>query len=192
MIASLRGRLLQIGEGEVVIEVGGVGIRVFVPVSTAAQLPGVGEVCFLSTRLIVREDSLALYGFLDAEPLDVFDMLLQVNGVGPRLAMSVLSHLTPDSIRSAVARQDTTAFGGIPGVGRKTAEKILFHLKDRIGSVAAGRKGAGDAHGDVLAALTALGYSFGEAQAAIQALPVDLDQSIEERVRLALQFFARP
>jgi Holliday junction DNA helicase RuvA len=173
------------------MEVGGVGIRVFVPASTAAQLPGVGDVCFLSTRLIVREDSLALYGFLEAEPLEVFDMLLQVNGVGPRMALSVLSHLSPETIRSAVARQDTTAFGGIPGVGRKTAEKILFHLKDRIGSVAAGRK-VSDAHGEVLAALTALGYSFGEAQSAIQALPADFDESLEERVRLALQFFARP
>ncbi|HEX9680233.1 MAG TPA: Holliday junction branch migration protein RuvA [Anaerolineales bacterium] len=192
MIASLRGIVQQADEGGVVVEVGGVGVRVAMPASAVAQLPGVGEGCFLYTRLIVREDSLALYGFLDPEPLEVFDMLLQVNGVGPRLGLSVLSHLSAEGLRSAVARQDSGAFGGIPGIGRKTAEKILFHLKDRLGTVGPTRRAAREAHGDVLAALTSLGYSYVEALAAVQALPSDVSESVEERVRLALQYFARP
>jgi Holliday junction DNA helicase RuvA len=192
VIASLRGIVQRADEAGVVVEVGGVGVRVAMPASAVAQLPGVGEGCFLYTRLIVREDSLALYGFLDPEPLEVFDMLLQVNGVGPRLGLAVLSHLSAEGLRSAVARQDAGAFGGIPGIGRKTAEKILFHLKDRLGPVGPSRRAAREAHGDVLAALTSLGYSYVEAQAAVQALPPDVSESVEERVRLALQYFARP
>lgn len=192
MIASLRGIVQRIGEGGAVIEVGGLGVWVAMPTSTVAQLPGVGEGCFLHTRLIVREDSLALYGFSDPESLAVFDMLLQVNGVGPRLGLAVLSHVSADELRSAVAQQDAAAFAGIPGIGRKTAEKILFHLKDRLAAAGPSRRAAREAHGDVLAALTSLGYSYVEAQAAVQALPSDAAESVEERIRLALQYFARP
>jgi Holliday junction DNA helicase RuvA len=106
--------------------------------------------------------------------------------------MALLSHLTPDSLRSAVTRQDPAALSGIPGIGRKTAEKILFHLKDRLATAVLGPRAAREVHGDVLAALAALGYSYLEAQSAVQSLPSDLEEPVEERVRLALRYFARP
>lgn len=193
MISSLRGVIQRVGQGELVIEVGGVGFRLSVPISVLEQAPGVGQTHFLHTRLIVREDSLALYGFESQEQRQLFDLLLQVNGVGPRLALAVLSHLSPELLRAGVANGQVDILTRVPGIGRKTAEKIIFHLKDRLVAEpsALGRVPAG-ADTEVLQALTALGYSLVEAQSALQSIPSDAPQDIEERVRLALQHFARP
>ena len=193
MISSLRGVVQRVGQGEIVLDVGGVGFRLSVPVSVLEQAPEVGQTHFLHTRLIVREESLALYGFESQEQRQLFDLLLQVNGVGPRLALAVLSHLSPELLRASVAHGQADILTRVPGIGRKTAEKIIFHLKDRVVAepTAFGRTPAGG-DTEVLQALTALGYNLVEAQSALQSIPTDAPQDVEERVRLALQHFARP
>lgn len=192
MISSVRGIVQHIGVGEAVIEVGGVGLRVFVPRAVLDSQMAVGRAVFLHTYLVVREDALTLYGFESPEQREVFEALLQVNGVGPKLAMAVLSHMSPDALRSAVASGQPEALDRIPGVGRKTAERIIFHLKDRFAGPSAGGPILLPADTDVLAALTGLGYSLVEAQAAVQSLPADAPADAESRVRLALRYFAPP
>jgi Holliday junction DNA helicase RuvA len=191
MIASVRGIVQHIGVQEVVLEVGGVGVRVVVPHAALEPAPAVGQAMFLHTRLVVREDSLSLYGFSTQEQREVFDLLLQVNGVGPRLAVTVLSHLPPDGLRSAVAADQPMALTKVPGIGRKTAEKIIFHLKDRLTAPAAPASMALEADNDVVSALAALGYTLVEAQSAVQSIPVDAPADVATRVRLALQYFTR-
>lgn len=192
MIATIRGVVQHLGIGAAVVEVGGVGLRVFVPRAMLESGMAVGKVVFLYTFLVVREDALSLYGFESPEQREVFEALLQVSGVGPKLAMAVLSHMSADALRSAVAGGQPDALDRVPGVGKKTAERIVFHLKDRFVAAEAAAPQLLAADTDVLAALTILGYSLVEAQAAVQSLPPDGPEDIEARVRLALRYFARP
>jgi Holliday junction DNA helicase RuvA len=193
MIASLRGTLLQLSPPDsLVVEVGGVGYKVFVPTSVLdGQAPG--HLIFLHTELIVREDSLTLFGFATEEQRSLFSLLLGVQGIGPKLALSVLSSLSVDVLRRAIVNEQADVFSRVRGVGKKTAEKIVFTLKDKLGAelglgaVAA----AGDVDTEVLAALTALGYSVVEAQSAVQSIPKDADaKDVQDRIRLALAYFA--
>jgi Holliday junction DNA helicase RuvA len=190
MIATLRGEITQIEDGALVIEVGGVGLRVLVPAPLRERLK-VGEAAFLYTHLIVREDALTLYGFEASADRELFNLLLGVDGVGPRVALSVLSTLNLDTVQRAVFSDDSDLLSRVPGVGKKTAQKIVLHLHDRLKPVSGLERIAAmsDADGEVLAALTALGYSVVEAQTAIQALPKDAPQDVEERLRMALQQF---
>jgi Holliday junction DNA helicase RuvA len=192
VISTLRGILQQRGDGQVVIDVAGVGFSVHVPTSLSADLPPQGQVVSLYTYLVVREDALALYGFATPEQREVFELLLQVNGVGPRLALAVLSHLSPDALRGAVGSGQVEALDRVPGVGRKTAERIIFHLKDRIAGPGAGILAPLAADTEVLAALTSLGYSLVEAQTAVQSLPPDAPEDLESRLRGALLYFSHP
>lgn len=192
MIATLRGVVQHVSSGEIVVEVGGVGLRLLVPRPVVESGAAVGRVVFLHTYLVVREDALTLYGFASPEQRDLFELLLQVSGVGPKLALAVLSHVSPDRLRAAVAAGQPEGLVGVPGVGRKTAERIVFHLKDKFAAVPGQGPALVPADTDVLAALTALGYSLVEAQAAVQSLPEDAPQEVEGRVRLALRYFARP
>ncbi|MEK7276252.1 MAG: Holliday junction branch migration protein RuvA, partial [Chloroflexota bacterium] len=177
-----------------VVEVGGVGLKVFVPSSVFEQVEGVGRALFLHTHLIVREDALTLYGFATEEQRTLFETLLGVNGVGPKLALAVLSYVSPDTLRRAVAQEQPEVLDRVPGVGKKTAEKIVFHLKDKFGpGLPLGTSiSIGEVDTEIIGALTALGYSVVEAQAALQSIPKDAPKDIEERVRLALQYFAKP
>ena len=195
MIASLRGTLLQFNPPDsLVLEVSGVGFKVSVPASVFDELDGVGRAAFLHTQLIVREDALSLYGFTHEDQRALFDLLLTVQGVGPKLALAVLSSLSPDVLRRAVAQEQPEIFNRVKGVGKKTAEKIVFTLKDKLaGEVSlAGITSVSDVDTEVLAALTALGYSIVEAQAALQSIPKGEGQTTEDRVRLALGYFATP
>lgn len=191
MIASLSGRVQEVNPDSLVVEVGGVGLLVNVPAPLRAGLRS-GESIFLHTYLVVREDLLSLYGFESKEGRDFFVLLLGVNGVGPRLALAILSTLTTDAIRRAVFHEQDEVFARVPGVGKKTAQKILLHLQDRVPTEAGLEPLArlSDVDGEVLAALTALGYSVVEAQAALQMIPADTAQDVEERLRVALQYFA--
>lgn len=192
MIASLSGRVLEKLPDSIVLEVGGVGLQVYVPAPTRDRLRG-GESLFLHTHLVVREDSLTLFGFEARELLEFFSLLLTVNGVGPRLALAVLSTLSPDAIRRAVFHEQADVFSRVPGVGRKTAQKILLQLQDRLPADITLEPFAqiSDTDTEVLGALTALGYSVVEAQAALQSIPRDNEGDVEERLRLALQYFSR-
>jgi Holliday junction DNA helicase RuvA len=191
MISSLQGILRQVGSASLVLEVGGVGFNLSVPVSVLEHVPAIGKPYFLYTRLIVREDSLTLYGFESPDQREVFELLLGVSGIGPRLGLAVLSHLSPEGLRSAVTSNYPEAFTGVPGVGRKTAEKIIFQLKDKMQGPAESLRIPSAADGEVLAALTGLGYSLVEAQAALQSLPEGNSEDVESRLRLALQYFAK-
>jgi Holliday junction DNA helicase RuvA len=175
-----------------VVEVGGVGLRVLVPRSVLESVASVGTAIFLHTYLVVREDALTLFGFGSLEQRELFELLLQVSGIGPKLALAVLSNVTPDALRSAVANGQPEALDRVPGVGKKTAERIVFHLKDKFTAPAGGGPPLVPADTDVLAALTSLGYSLVEAQTAVQSLPPDAPEEVEGRVRLALRYFARP
>ncbi len=194
MISSLRGTVLSITPDALVVDVGGVGFKVLVPTSVAEAADGVGRTVSLHTHLAVREDALTLYGFGSEEQRALFELLLGVNGVGPRVALAVLSTLSPDVLRRAVANEQPEVFNRVPGVGKKTAEKIVFHLKDRVGrEIGLGALTAvSDQDTEVIAALTVLGYSIVEAQAALQSIPKDTPDDVEERVRLALRYFAAP
>ncbi|HEX7975736.1 MAG TPA: Holliday junction branch migration protein RuvA [Anaerolineales bacterium] len=191
MIASLSGRVQEVLADSLVVEIGGVGLQVYAPAPTRDRLHP-GDAVFLHTHLVVREDSLTLYGFETRESREFFNLLLTVNGVGPRLALNVLSHLSPDAIRRAVFHEQAEVFSRVPGVGKKTAQKILLQLQDRIPVEAGLERVAAfsDLDGEVLGALTALGYSVVEAQAAIQAIPRTAPQDVETRLRLALQYFS--
>ena len=192
MISTLRGILQQLGDGEMVIDVAGVGFTVHVPTNLAADLPGLGQLVSLYTHLVVREDLLALYGFATPEQREVFQLLLQVSGVGPKLALAILSHLSPDVLRSVVGSGQAEALDRVPGVGRQTAERIVFHLKDRMAAPEGAILVPLAADTEVLAALTSLGYSLVEAQAAVQALPPHAAEAVGPRLRSALRYFSRP
>ncbi len=197
MIASLRGTILQLNHPDsLVMEVGGVGFRVYIPSSVFDELEGVGRSAFLYTHLIVREDALTLYGFSNLEQRGLFELLLTVQGVGPRLALSVLSSLSPEVLRRAVVNEQAEVFSRVRGVGKRTAEKIVFTLKDKLGAETGGLTAiapVSELDTEVMAALTALGYSIVEAQAALQTIPKDASKTnVEERLRLALQYFATP
>ena len=190
MIATLRGEIDQLEDNAFIVEVGGVGLRVFVPAPLRGRKKA-GEGVVLYTHLVVREDALNLYGFESQAERDLFTLLLGVNGVGPRVSLSVLSTLTLEAVQRAVLAEESEILARVPGVGKKTAQKIVLHLHDRLKPVGGLERLAAlsDKDGEVLAALTSLGYSVIEAQTAIQSLPAEAPDSVEERLRLALQFF---
>ena len=187
MIASLRGTVLERRAGQVVLDVGGVGY-LLQTTSSAARMSVPGEEVTLVTHLNVREDALTLYGFAESAERAMFELLLGVSGVGPKAALAIVSGFAPDQIRRAVATSDHALFTSIPGIGRRTAERVVVDLKDKVGAMeiaAVPADGAGgDDHAAARDALVGLGMSVAEAEAALRE--VDEDAPIEERVRLAL------
>lgn len=191
MIATINGKVTQVEAGSLVIEVGGVGLLVYVPDPISDQVKA-RQTVFLYTYLVVREDALALYGFETQEGRDYFKLLLGVSGIGPRLAVTILSTLTPEAIRRAVFNEQPEIFSRVPGVGAKTAQKISFSLQDKISKEAGYEPLAAmsEADSEVLSALVTLGYSVVEAQAALQSIPKDAPEDVESRLRLALVYFS--
>ncbi|MGA9348614.1 MAG: Holliday junction branch migration protein RuvA [Anaerolineae bacterium] len=192
MIASLKGRIEAIGKDYLIVGVGGIGFKVYVPTSFLETAEGPGHQVELFTHLRVRENELALYGCGSEDELALFELLLSVSGVGPKVALAMLSTMLPDSLRLAIAQGNAEVLTRVPGIGPKMAKKIIFHLKDRIEVEFAPEAVPflTEADAEVIAALTSLGYSVVEAQAALQSLP-DEEMEIEERVRLALAYFAK-
>ena len=190
MIATLRGEVTQIEDNSIIVETGGTGLRVYVPKPLREQLKA-GEAVFFYTHLVVREDAWLLYGFESQADRELFTTLLGVDGVGPRTALAVLSTLTIDTVQRAVFGDEPDLLSRVPGVGKKTAQKMVLYLHDRLIPVFGLERivSMSDADSEVLAALTALGYSVVEAQTAIQSIPKDGPQNVEERLRLALQQF---
>jgi len=191
MISSIKGRISDFNSTSLIVQVGGVGVQVFVPLKITSQL-NVSDFIELHTYLAVREDSLTLYGFLTKEDKEYFIMLLGVNGVGPRLALAGLSTLNPDAIRRAVFSEQPEVFSQIPGVGKKTAQKIYFHIQDKVKSVEAIEQTVAfdTTDSQVVDALVNLGYSVVEAHAAIQAIPKDTPDEIETKILAALAYFS--
>jgi len=193
MISRLSGTVWSLGERSLVVRVGGVGFQVHVPDSVSAEVGEPGRPVELFTHLHVRESELTLYGFLTPEDVALFRLLLSVSGVGPKMALSVLSNNSLETLQQAVAQEEAGLLARVPGVGPKTAKAIIFHLKDRLPTAGHGPVAPlheGDA--EVIAALTGLGFSLVEAQTALQSLPRDRELPVEEQVRLALSYFAGP
>lgn len=197
MIAMLRGRLVRRDVDWIIVDVDGVGFRVSVPAPTAAALPGVGEEVILHVHTHVREDTLALYGFVSEEELRLFEQIISVSGMGPKLAMTSLSTLRPAEFRRAILEEDAASLTRIPGVGRKTAQRMILELKGKLTPVpeddAAVEAAAGvAADADAVAALIALGYSETDAARAVRAAqqvePAAGDTA--QLVRLALRHLA--
>lgn len=189
MIASLSGTIQSVESNSLVIAVGGVGVRVNVPRTVLENTGGTGRAIYLHTHLVVREDELSLYGFSSDDDLQLFLLLLSVSGVGPRVALSILGTLSPEILKNAVMREDTAVLQRVPGIGKKTAERIMFQLRDRLDvtSVSAAMPLVSDVDADVIDVLTGLGFSIVEAQAALQHIPRDLT-GMDERVQHALQY----
>ena len=187
MIGRLTGTLGDKNPPQVLVECGGVGYEVDVPMSTFYNLPGVGEKITLLTHFVVREDAQLLYGFGSAGEREAFRQLIKISGVGPRTALSVLSGMSVADIAQAVTAQDAGRLVKVPGIGKKTAERLLLELKGKFGpDLGAGAAGApSDAQGDILQALVALGYSDKEAAASLKALPKDV--GVSEGIKLALK-----
>ena len=192
MIGRLNGTLADKNPPQVLVDCHGVGYEVDVPMSTFYNLPGVGEKVTLLTHFVVREDAQVLFGFGSAAEREAFRQLIRISGVGPRTALSVLSGMSVADIAQAVTAQDATRLIKVPGIGKKTAERLLLELKGKIGADLGSTPGAGpatDAQADILQALVALGYSDKEAQAALKPLPKDV--GVSEGIKLALKALAR-
>lgn len=189
MIASLSGPILKIEASSLVIGAGGVGLRVFVPRTALENVGGVGRSIRLHTHLIVREQELALYGFESEEDLQLFEVLLGVSGVGPKVGLAILATLSPELLKSAILREETAVLQRVPGIGKKTAERIMFQLRDKLDltEMKTAVPLVSDVDADVIDVLTTLGFSIVEAQSALQNVPRDV-QSVDERVQQALQY----
>jgi Holliday junction DNA helicase RuvA len=201
MIASLRGTLLEKGVASCVLEAGGVGYLVAVSSHTLRALPDKGREVFLRTRQVVREDALMLFGFTDAEELKLFDLMIGVSGVGPKLALAVLSGMKPQALARAIRDEHLGALVAIPGIGRKTAERLVVELRDKLDVVAAPAgadeaeepaKGRGvlprsERFEDAVAALVRLGYTPVQAQDVVRSVAKSSeDLTLEDLVRRAL------
>jgi holliday junction DNA helicase RuvA len=188
LIGRLAGRLLSKQPPQVLVEAGGVGYEVEVPMSTFYNLPASGEAVTLHTHLVVREDAHILFGFGTLEERTAFRQLIRISGVGARTALSVLSGLSVTDLAQAVATQDAARLTKVPGIGKKTAERLLLELKGKIADAIDKPAGGGGAS-DVVNALIGLGYSEKEALAAVKSLPPGL--AVAEGIRAALKALAK-
>jgi Holliday junction DNA helicase RuvA len=190
MIARLRGIALSIKPPHAVIDAQGVGYKLTCS-QTAIDSLDIGRNCDLHTHMIVREDDISLFGFGSEEEVELFLLLLTVQGVGARTAIAMLSKLSPEMLREAIVKQQPETLARVPGIGKKTAEKIIFALKGKLGGLDLAPGGTGAAapssvDTEVIAALTSLGYSIAEAQGALATLPRDEKLDLEEKLRRAL------
>ena len=195
MIGALRGEILEKGDGYLLLDVGGVGYLVNAPIPVLDEVE-VGRHLTLRTYLQVRENALTLFGFTDRESQEMFEALIQVQGIGPKVALAIQSHLSNEAIKQAVAKGEAAILSRVPGIGPKKAKQIAFQLKGKItvDDIFEEPIPINDTDGEVIAALTTLGYSIVEAQAALQNLPSEAqadDIELEEKIRFALSSLAK-
>jgi Holliday junction DNA helicase RuvA len=200
MIATLTGRLKVRESGRLVVETAGVGYEVFIPLATYYRMPSIGAAVELEIRQVVREDALTLFGFATAGEKHAFDLLMRVQHVGPKLALAVLSVLSPDELVAAVTHEDVSRIDAVPGVGPKVAERVVRELRDRIselklvapahGTVEASSNGAGTLVDDAVSALVNLGYKPAEARRAVDSVgaanPATMSDGLEALIRKSL------
>ncbi|MBN2258062.1 MAG: Holliday junction branch migration protein RuvA [Anaerolineaceae bacterium] len=191
MIDNITGKLSRVDKDGIVVMIGNVGLRISVPEPLRIRVSP-DDHLELFTNLVVREDSLTLYGFPTLEECQFFKLLLSVSGVGPRTALTLLSVLSTDSLRRAILSEQADVIGRVPGVGRMTSQKIVIALQNKVGPAGSDElmAPASETDAEVLSALTSLGYSVIEAQTALQSIPQDTPTDVETRLRLALQYFA--
>ncbi len=192
MIGKLTGILLEKSPPQILIDCNGVGYEVDVPMSTFYNLPSVGEKTALLTHFVVREDAQILYGFGSASEREAFRQLIKISGVGPRTALSVLSGMSVADLAQAVTAQESGRIVKVPGIGKKTAERLLLELKGKLGAdlpLSGATNAVGEAASDIQQALIALGYSEKDAAAALKALPKDV--GVSEGIKLAMKTLAK-
>jgi len=200
MIALVRGELAYKSVDHVIVDTGGVGYRLFIPLSTFYSLPESGEVR-LQVHTHVREDALLLFGFCSAAEKEMFTTLINISGIGPKLALNILSHIPVAELQGAVLAGDIKRLATLPGIGKKTAERLVLELKDKLGPVAANAASvqphaamaltANDPLADVLSALVNLGYKEAQARKSLEALEIGRDAPMEEVLKGALKLLAR-
>lgn len=198
MIAFVKGELAVVEEDRVIVETGGIGYNIFVSSSTITQLPAEGEQVRFYTHMNVKEDAMQLYGFLTRDELKVFRLIIGVSGIGPKGGLGILSQLTPDALRFAVASNDVKAISAAPGIGKKTAEKLILELKDKLSiedvlhheevqSQASTGLGQ-EVQSDAVQALVTLGYGSAEALKAVRQVDVGENATVEEILKKALKY----
>lgn len=206
MFSYIKGTLEEYWEDTIVVESGGIGWNIHVPLSVLDRLPHVGEQVKIYTSFQVKEDSMTLYGFFSRQDLKMFNQLLGVNGVGPKAALGILSALTPDDLRMAILSEDAKAISKAPGIGPKTAKRLILDLKDKVsmddvlpqqfagGSAevvsATAVSGVADAGKEAMEALVALGYSPTEATRAVRQVEITEDMNAEAVLKASLKFLA--
>ena len=192
MIGRIQGKLLEKNPPQILVDVHGVGYEIDVPMSTFYNLPDIGQEVTLLTHFVVREDAQLLYGFASAKERATFRQLIKISGIGARTALAVLSGMSVEALAQAVSQQESAILTRVPGIGKKTAERLVLELKGKLGADLYGVTlvaAPGDNRADVAAALTALGYSDREANAAAKKLPADI--SVSDGIREALKSMAR-
>jgi len=191
MISSLNGKVESLGSEWAIINVGGIGFQVFMPTPTLSTMGATDKEVRLFTHLHLREDNVTLYGFASADELALFQSLISVSGLGPKMGLAMLSAMNVEQLVTAIATGSADLLTVIPGIGKKVASRIVLELKEKIGAgwITTPTTQFAQENMDVLAALTALGYSAAEAAKAVTTLPVTTDLSLEEKIKLALQYF---
>lgn len=200
MIAYVKGRLELIMEGEIIVENNGIGYRIMVPVSVIEELPHIGNEVCIHTYMNVREDAMQLFGFLDRDDLDMFKKLITVNGIGPKGALGILSVMTPDDLRFAILSEDSKRIAKAPGIGAKTAGKLILELRDKVDLEEAfekklqnvGEKANNSVHNNAIVneamqALVALGYSQSDALKSINGIEITEDMTVEQLLKEGLR-----
>ncbi|MBS6955328.1 MAG: Holliday junction branch migration protein RuvA [Enterocloster asparagiformis] len=206
MISYIKGPLTAVEEDVIVVEAGGVGMGIHVPLSVLDRLPGIGREVTVYTYFQVREDAMSLYGFLNRQDRDMFRQLIGVNGVGPKAALGILSVMTPDDLRMAIVTGDAKAISRAPGIGPKTAQRLILDLKDKVSmeevlgnlalpydqgaAVAPGIAGMGEAAKEAVQALVALGYSNVEANKAVKQVEVTETMTAEDVLKASLRYLS--
>ena len=200
MISYIRGELVAIEEEKVIVDVNGVGFGIFMPGQAMNQLPALGKEMKLHTYMNVREDAIQLFGFLTRDDLQIFKLVIGVSGIGPKGGLSILSHLSPDELRFAVMSHDVKAISGAPGNGKKTAEKLIIELKDKlriedvlernadVSKSAASSSAANQVQAEAIQALVALGYGSTEAASAVRKVEVTEALTVEDVLKQALKY----
>lgn len=191
MISYLEGKVISKTDRAVVISAGGVGYKVFVPLGVSASMPDPGGTARLFTHLHVREDSMELYGFLHATELELFELLITVSGVGPRVGLAIISTDKPAVLAGAIAADDKVFLTKISGIGKKIAEKVIVELRDKVGALSFGTQASDTAlDGDAIDALVSLGWQMKDARDALKKVPKEITKT-ELRVREALKMLGK-
>ncbi len=199
MLSYVRGELVAIEEDKVIVDVNGVGFGIFMPAQSMNYLPMIGEEVKLHTYMNVREDAIQLYGFLTRDDLKVFKLVIGVSGIGPKGGLSILSQMSPDDLRFAVMANDAKTIAKAPGIGKKTAEKLIIELKDKLDiedvlnkhvddvDVTVVTNASNEVQAEAVQALVALGYGSTEATKAVKKVQIDENTTVEEVLKLALK-----
>ena len=199
MVSYVRGELVAIEEEKVIIDVNGVGFGIFMPTQAMNYLPQIGEEVRLHTYMNVREDAIQLFGFLTKDDLKVFKLVISVSGIGPKGGLSILSELSPDDLRFAVMANDSKAIAKAPGIGKKTAEKLIIELKDKLSiedvlnkvddseTIVTTSGASNEIQSEAVQALVALGYGNTESMKAVKKVQTDENTTVEELLKLALK-----